>query len=270
MEFAAFMHDVAVTPQGLQADIPDAWRQGRTAYGGISTALCLAAARAHVDDDRPLRSALIAFVGPAAGLAQVSAEPLRAGRTASSVRARLTGEAGIGVEAVFTFAAPRESRLSVRAAGFPAGVAAPDAGASGFAFPTGAPQFTANFEILPAAGGAVPFSGQGAGGDGTAPPLRFWTRHVDPASRQGLDALVCLADALPPAITTAMDDFAPLSSMSWMIDMLDDDLSTREGWYLLESVADHAAHGYSSQAMTIWSADGRCLVKGRQMVTVFA
>jgi hypothetical protein len=100
--------------------------------------------------------------------------------------------------------------------------------------------------------------------------LRLWVRHKDEASRSGVEALLCLADALPPAITTAMGDFAPLSSMTWMADMLEDDLDTQEGWYLLESQADHARDGYSSQAMTIWRSDGRCLVKGRQMVTVFA
>ena len=58
--------------------------------------------------------------------------------------------------------------------------------------------------------------------------------------------------------------------MTWMADILSEDISTEEGWYLLESIPEHAADGYSAQSMTIWSSDGRCLVKGRQMVTVFA
>lgn len=265
MGFSPFMTEIAATPEGLTADIPDAWKQGRTAFGGMSSALCLRAAREHVVAERPLRTALIAFVGPAAGVVSVTAEPLRAGRTASSVRARLTGEAGIGVEAVFTFAAPRDSALAVAPSGLPDGVVAPPVDAAGHDFPNGAPQFTANFQLYPAHGGTPPFSGTEG-----APPLRLWTRHRDAASRSGLEALICLADALPPAITTSMSDFAPLSSMSWMIDVLDDDLTTADGWYLLDSHADHASSGYSSQAMTIWSSDGRCLIKGRQMVTVFA
>jgi len=92
MGFAAFLDAVERTSDGLRADIPDAWKQGRTAYGGVSAALCLTAARAALDDQRPLRSALIGFVGPAAGPVSVSAEPLRSGRNASSVRARLSGE----------------------------------------------------------------------------------------------------------------------------------------------------------------------------------
>jgi acyl-CoA thioesterase len=265
MGFADFITNVEHARDGLRADIPDAWKQGRTAYGGMSAALCLVAARDALAEDRPLRSALISFVGPAAGAVAVTAEPLRSGKTATSVRARLTGEPGIGTEAIFTFAAPRPSKLAVQAAGLPHGVEAPPPEAQGGDFPFGAPQFTANFQLHPAAGGTPPFSG-----DASAPPMRLWVRHKDPASRSGLEALVCLADALAPAITTAMGDFAPLSSMTWMMDMLDDDLSTAEGWYLLQSRADHARDGYSSQAMTIWSADGRCLAQGRQMVTVFA
>ncbi len=265
MSFAAFLNAVERTDTGLRADIPEAWKQGRTAYGGMSTALSLSAARAALADDRPLCSALIGFVGPAAGAVDITAEPLRSGKTASSVRTRLTGEAGIGTEAIFTFATPRPSALALTPAGLPEGVTAPPAGSDGMDFPNGAPQFTANFQLYPAAGGTPPFSG-----DAAFPPLRLWTRHKDPASRSGIEALLCLADALPPAVTTAMGDFEPLSSMTWMVDMLDDDLSTSDGWYLLESAADHARDGYSSQAMTIWSSDGRCLIKGRQMVTVFA
>jgi acyl-CoA thioesterase len=76
---------------------------------------------------------------------------------------------------------------------------------------------------------------------------------------------------LPPAITTHLTAFAPLSSMTWMIDFLTEDVSSDDGWYLLESTPEHAADGYSAQSMAIWSTDGRCrLARGRQMVTVFA
>lgn len=265
MDIAALLNSVERTPAGLRTDIPEVWKQGRTAYGGLSAALSLTAARAALGEDRPLRSAMISFVGPAAGGVEVTVEPLRSGKTASSVRTRLTGDAGVGTESVFTFAAPRPSGLAVPPAGLPDGVEAPPAGADGFPFPKGAPQFTGNFELYPAFGGTPPFSGAV-----DAPPLRLWTRHKASSSWTGMEALICLADALPPAVTTAMSDFAPLSSMTWTVDLLDDDLATQDGWYLLESITDHARDGYSSQAMTIWSADGRCLIKGRQMVTVFA
>ena len=207
---------------------------------------------------------MISFVGPSAGTVSVKADILRSGRTASAVRAVLSGETGQGLETSFTFGAGRDSVLSLAGPGWPEGVTPPPSGADGGAFPPGAPNFTRNFELY-LAPGALPFTGVKG-----HEPMRFWTRYREPESRSGLDALFCMADALPPAITTHLSDFAPLSSMTWMVDVLTDDVSTQEGWYLLESVPEHADEGYSAQSMTIWSADGRCLIKGRQMVTVFA
>ncbi len=264
MSFADFLATLDRSGDALVAEIPDSWTQGRTTYGGISATLCLIAAREALPEDRPLRSALVSFVGPSAGQVCVKTDVLRSGRTASAVRAALTSDAGQGLETSFTFGAGRDSVLSLPGLGLPDGVTAPPKGAAGGPFPPGAPSFTQNFELFLAAG-ALPFSGQ-AGHE----PMRFWTRHRDPAAWFGLDALFCLADALPPAITTHLTEFAPLSSMTWMIDLLSEDVSTEEGWYLLETTPDHAADGYSAQTMTIWSTDGRCLIKGRQMVTVFA
>lgn len=264
MSFAQFLNAIDRGSDALTATIPDSWTQGRTTYGGISSVLCLMAAHDALPEPRPLRSALVSFVGPSAGTVSVKAEVLRSGRTASAVRAVLSSEAGQGLETSFTFGAARDSVLSLPGPSLPDGVTAPPIGAEGGSFPPGAPSFTKNFELF-LAPGALPFTGQSG-----HEPMRFWTRHRDPAAWSGLNALFCLADALPPAITTHLRDFAPLSSMTWMVDVLTEDVSTQEGWYLLESIPDHAGDGYSAQTMTIWSADGRCLIKGRQMVTVFA
>jgi len=264
MSYADFLASITPTEAGLSAEVPESWKQGRTTYGGISSALCLMAAKKTLSEPRPLRSALVNFVGPSGGSVEVAAEPLRSGRTASAVRARLTSKAGIGAETVFTFAAGRDSALSLDGPPRPEDAPPPPQGAQGSPFPKGAPQFTANFELF-LAGGALPFTGVRGHG-----AMRFWTRFREPAAWGGINALLCLADALPPAITTHLTAFAPLSSMTWMIDFLTEDVSTQDGWYLLESAPEHAADGYSAQAMAIWSTDGRCLARGRQMVTVFA
>ena len=51
----------------LHIDIPADWAQGRTAYGGLTAALCVEAAALVSSDLPPLRSAQFAFIGPAAG-----------------------------------------------------------------------------------------------------------------------------------------------------------------------------------------------------------
>lgn len=263
MSFAALLQDVTPTPRGLSLESAGAWRQGRTVYGGVTAALCLAAARTQVPE-RPLRSALIAFAGPSTGALTMKAETLREGRTASSVRTRLSSEAGIGVEAIFTFSGARESVLDHPGPAAPArAMPAPDEDSGRVPFPPGSPGFVHELDFVWAGGGA-PFGG------GERPYQLSWVRHRDPAAREHELGLIALADALAPAITACLEAPAPLSSMTWMIDFLVDRPRTRDGWWLLEARADHAAGGHSTQDMTIWNSEGECVAKGRQMVTVFA
>ena len=57
--------------------IPATWHQGRTSYGGLSSALAYQAAKLSAEDLPPLQSAQIAFVGPLAGDVEVQANILR-------------------------------------------------------------------------------------------------------------------------------------------------------------------------------------------------
>lgn len=263
MGFQAFINDV--DPDADRLELPEPWRQGRTLYGGLSLALCLKAAQRRLDAPRPLRSALVGFLGPIGTRGHLEAASIRTGKNTASVRAKLSSELGPGSEITFVFAAPRESKVDFAPAGLPAGVTPPAPDASPFRLPAGAPNFVRSFEVLAAEGSAAPFSGAKPGAS-----IRLWTRFKDPASRSGLLALMCMADFLPPGIAASLGEMAPMSTMTWLIDVLDDDLRTDDGWYLLENRPDHARNGYSSQDMSIWSTDGRQLVKGRQMVALFA
>lgn len=260
MSLAETITNASFSAEGLSLDLPEAWTQGRTGYGGMTSALCLAAAQ-RLAEGRPLRSALIGFVGPSAGRVEVTAEKLRAGRTAASIRARLSSEQGPGVEALFTFSASRESALNQPGPAAP--TTPPKPGERALDFPPEAPAFTGQLEFLWRTD-TGPFMGS------KKPYELSWVRHRDPASRDHPLALMCLADAMPPAVSVTLSGFAPLSSMTWMIDFLSDAPQTEDGWWLLEARADHAAGGHSTQDMTIWNTAGECVAKGRQMVTVFA
>lgn len=66
--------------------LPDSWRQGRTAYGGIVSALGVAAAmQRHAGALPPLRSMQVTFIGPAAGLLRFMPTVLREGRSVVNV-----------------------------------------------------------------------------------------------------------------------------------------------------------------------------------------
>jgi len=242
--------------EGWQGQVPDNWLQGRTAYGGFSTALALVASQRAAADLPPLRSAQVTFVGPLSGEIVVSARVLRQGRNATFVEAAVDGSAGAGLRATFVFMRDVSSSIdhaSGRAPDFP--VPGPDT-------PTfnghSAVAFSRNFELLDQR-------------DGTGPAewLR-WARLVD---RTGLDPaveLVCLADCLPPAALKLVGGPAPVSSVTWLLNLLTPAPATSDGWWLLRADTEHARGGSSSQAMAIWNADGAPIAEQMQSVAVYA
>lgn len=245
----------ALQPDGsLAFDVPGHWLQGRTAYGGLSSAAALAAAQ-HVEDGLPpLRSAQIAFVGPLAGRISATATLERRGRSSAFVRAQVETEDGVGLIATFLFMAERDSAVRIDAAP-PPPVLARDAGPRGL--PGDAPAFTANFDYA---------AGMDAWG---ASDLRW---HVRLRDRDGLDPaieLLAVADALPPAALPLMRERAPISSATWMINFLSPPETAPDGWWLLRSVGQHAAKGFSSQEMAIWDGQGRPIATGMQSVALF-
>ncbi|HVY03310.1 MAG TPA: acyl-CoA thioesterase domain-containing protein, partial [Caulobacterales bacterium] len=68
---------VTEAAEGYRASIPDTWRQGRTAFGGVSAAICVEAALRALKDAPPLRSAQFAFIGPAGGDVRATVNVLR-------------------------------------------------------------------------------------------------------------------------------------------------------------------------------------------------
>ncbi|WP_287980613.1 thioesterase family protein [Sphingomonas sp.] len=240
---------------GWRGTIPETWLQGRTCYGGLSAALALRAAQASDVDLPPLRSALVAFVGPLSGTVVVRATRLRRGRNAAFVQADVEGEAGLGLRATFVFMAPVPSRVDHRIEA-PLPFAVPEPGA-----PTqnGHPavRFSQNFDMVDDVAGTGPAE---------------WRRWVRLRDRDGLDPaveLIAVADCLPPAALKLIGGPAPVSSMTWQLNLLDTPTPPRDGWWLLESATDHARAGTSSQRMAIWSPDGGRIAEQMQSVALF-
>ena len=248
-----------------EIDIPEDWLQGRAIYGGLSAAVCLAAVTAAVDDLAPLRSAQIAFVGPAGPGVCVRPNILRQGKSMAFVAADMTSSDKPAVRATFGFGAARESALAYEHVSAP-DVADPAGGGLFFEDREGrnlGPNFARHFDSAWAAG-ATPISGAGT------PEFCVWMRHRDVAMRDSLLGLVALADALPPAAMARMTAPAPVSSVTWQFDLLHDRPATDDGWWLCRSSAEQIADGYSAQHMTIWNSRREPVLVGRQSVAVFA
>ena len=253
---------LAAQARNGRVTVPGNWKQGRTAYGGLTAAAMLEAARARTPDLPALRSALIDFTGPVSGTAVLSSEVLRRGRNVTTLSARAHDEGKVVGAAVFSFGAERDSSVELDHP-------APDAPAPEDCAPfmppefeRFAPAFFGNFEAR-LIEGERPVSGAERG------YLRAWARHRDAGSRAGEGALLCLADILPPAAMPMLTKPGPVSSMTWMCNMLRAP-DTQGGWFMVEAGLSAARGGYSSQVMRIWNTDGQMVVEGMQSVVIFA
>ncbi|QYE32967.1 thioesterase family protein (plasmid) [Polymorphobacter sp. PAMC 29334] len=258
--FDALLAAMVHGEHGFTVEVPADWLQGRTAYGGLSAALCFEAAQRQSPDLPPLRSAQFAFVGPASGILTATPAILRQGKSTTFVGVDLSGEAGLAVRGLLCFGANRNSALDHW------GLPAPEA-----VDPETCPPF---FSSPERPGFAHHFDGRLAAGarprtPGADPDMLVWMRHRDPAP--SLTGFIALADALPPAaIVLFPAGMRPISTMTWTIDLLSDAPASLSGWWLIHNVAQNAASGCSAQDMTIWNDRREPVAAMRQTVAVFA
>jgi acyl-CoA thioesterase len=241
--------------------ISEDWLQGRTAYGGLSAALCLEVAQRTVPDLPPLRSAQFTLIGPAAGALSINATVLRRGKSAVFVNVDLNGEAGLAARAILSFGIARRSAVAFDRIAMPKVL--PIADSPKF-FPDDKSiiSFQQHFESR-LAGGARPFT------PNAEPDMLIWFRHRDEKARHGIVPLIALADAPPPAAMVVFPQPAPISTMTWSLEVLGDVPETKDGWWLIGSSAETAHQGYSAQPMTIWNSDGKAVIVARQNVAIF-
>ena len=258
-KFSEMLMNAAFDDDVLSVSISDGWMQGRTTYGGLSAALGYETARRSFPDLPPLRTAMVTFIGPAGGAVKGEARLLREGKSVTFVEADIIADQGLATRSLFGFGANRTSNIVGNFAQ-PHGQPGPD-GLEPY-IPEGmGPPFAQHFETR-LAQGARPFSGS------EEFDHYIWVRHKDKAAT-GIAALIALADMPPPAVLPMFSEFAPISSMSWMINVLTDNPETEDGWWLLQSRAEHASKGYTSQDMLVWNSDGELVIAGRQSVAIF-
>jgi acyl-CoA thioesterase len=186
---------------------------------------------------------------------------LRRGRSSAVIAADCLNEEGLAARATFVFGAARESRIAHDFLPKPS-VAAPADSRSFRKQGSGARGFWNNFETRLAAGGRL--LEQSA----PRPEFSVWTRFLDAGGADPVTALLAIADCLPPAAMVHFPQPAPISTMTWGIDLVRAPASA-EGWRLLWSSSEHAAGGYSLQSMLMWDEAGEPLAVGRQAVALF-
>lgn len=237
--------------------IPPSWHQGRTSYGGLSSALAYQAAKLAADDLPPLQSAQIAFVGPLAGEVKVQARILRRGKNTAFIQVDIKGADGVGLTCNFIFMNRRESHLNYANIPAPAFPPVP----SGDTVRSGPPEFFTGHMQYPDKRLELGLATN---------RLASWHRLIEHEGLDHIAELICIGDALPPSAMGLMTEKGMVSSMNWQINMLTEVPTTENGWWYLSSETHHAANGASSQYMTVWSSRGEAVLTGMQSVAIFA
>lgn len=240
---------VARAGDAFTATISDDWLQGRTAYGGASAAIALAAVKAAYDDLPPLRSLQIAFAGPLAGEVSATPQLIRRGKNSAFVACDMGGADGTGLRALFLFMNPRTSTIAHSGPTPPLHIR-PGQLANG-----ALPGFLANFDFAEA-------------GKRSAGHLR-WARLKAHDDLDSEIELVAVADALPPAAMALADRWGPISTTLWQLNLLTDSPRTTDGWWLIGADLLQAGNGASSQSMTIWNHAGMPIATATQSVALF-
>jgi acyl-CoA thioesterase len=241
------------------------WSQGRATYGGLVAALLSRALERELPAERGLRSCLIDFIGPIApGEATIQANLLRTGRALSHGEARIVQGGAVCAIMVAAYGERRATSLKIEAAPAPT-LAAPE---QLFRMPYlegMMPRYQKQFEFR-VAHGHVPYAGA------LRANIAGYVRHLagGPIDAAGVLGLL---DAWPPALLPKLTKFAPVSTVTWMVDVVTE-LPARgtqsDAFYRYEADAVAAEGGYASCEARLWGPDDRLVAASRQMVVEFS
>ena len=251
--------------QVFTAEVTENWAQGRACFGGLQGALATYAMRRTLDEDIPLRSLQVSFIGPlAVGGIEILVRMLRQGRNVTQMQAEIIQNAKTCCIITGCFGTPRTSSIKVESEPFPEGVLGPD-GLVDLPYMKGlTPEFTAQYQLRWGIGG-VPFTRQKGNSTG------IWAKQRgEGAGISGIEDLVMFADLPPTPALSKLSKPAQGSSLTWMLEILEDDFVARnDDWWFIHTTIDHYSHGYGQQRYTIYSPDKKAVALGQQVVTVF-
>jgi acyl-CoA thioesterase len=245
---------------GYVLDVPEGWKQGRGAYGGLVIgALVRAIDDAVGDPARAVRSVTAELPAPVeVGPAAIAVEVLRAGASLSAVRAELRQGGEVRAHAVAILAAERPGTPTWQH------LVAPVAPAWREVTPTplerGFPEFARHFEFRLVEG--VPFT-RGA------PRTVGWIRAQRPGPRRDAAYVAALADVWWPAAMVVFGAPRPLATISYTLEIV----GTLDGLdpdapLLYRAHVPVSAGGYFVEERELWGEDGRLIARNHQTFAI--
>ncbi len=261
MIFSEVLDSVRESADGFAADIGDDWLQGRTAFGGLQTALAIRALRQLVGNALPLRVVQTTFMAPVpGGVVQLQPKVLRIGKSATHAECRIVLDGQVLCLVIAVFGTERESTIRI-APVCPQKPAAEQSKELRY-MPGLTPAFTQHFSMRWAEGG-FPFSGA------SEPRTSI---HVAHRGAQLLDEghVIALADTVPSPGLSMLKKLSMASSMTWTLELLDHDFDhAHDVHWRMDTEVTAAANGYMAQSASLWSPTGTLAALSRQSVVVF-
>lgn len=216
------------------------------------------ALQGHPHDLPPLKAAQISFVGPVTETAQFHTEVLRKGKSVTQIGADARANDALALRAAFIFGTARPSKINhVR-------VERPDVdGHEHYASLTASEAVAGHFKNFD-----IRFVGDARPASAAATPeLLAWVRLLEPDGVRPEVAMLALGDCLPPAAMAVFTEPAPISSMTWSVDLPRP--AAPSTWFLQRSRSLSANSGYSFQSMEMWDEHGNLVLLGTQTVAIF-
>ncbi|MCA9773690.1 MAG: thioesterase family protein [Myxococcales bacterium] len=244
-------------------DVPDGWRQGRGAFGGL---VLSALARAMRDEgapaDQPLRSLTAVIPGAVlAGEAEIRVETLRRGNNTSTMDGRILQDGEARSQATAIFARRRNALDTWNEWPTPPQMR-PWRDVDPLAFhPPMGPDFSQHVEFRVIDG--LPFAGK------STRETSGWVRLREPSKEPDELDLIMLIDAWWGASLAAMTAPRPGATMSFAMQILGD-------WAGLDPTAPvffrgttpASWEGYTVDLRELWSEDGRLLALNQQSLAI--
>lgn len=240
------------------------WSQGRTVYGGMSSALAYAAARAKVGNEYLLRNITVNFVGPLQVEKPLSihVENVRSGKNVSQIQSRIMQDGKTCLIAQCCFGVDRTSKIRVEN-DLSHGMELPAKPKFIPQIPKITPKFLRYFELA-IDQGSLPFSAKDTS------HYYGWMRYKKAPEDFNEAHLIGLFDAWPPTVLQMLRWPTPASSISWTLNFAHplSEVSGEE-WYAYKAVTRHAQNGYSIEEANIWDSQGKLIATSQQTVAVF-
>ena len=267
--FSAIVAGRSRSSDTVTFDIPSDWQQGRTAYGGVVSAIAAQAMRDVAGANWPpevcLRAMQCSFVSVVEpGRVQVEVEVLRQGRNVCQVMARVIEGGRLGTVAMGVYTAERPSSLAPRRLQRPQARNEAEALAAVPYMEGFMPPFLQHLEMRWSEG-SVPFSG--TPGHRSVIHLRLRDSDADEIRPEVLTVL--LADAPATPVIGELKQRVPSSSVTWALELRALPAGHGAGWWRIDSESVLVEGGYVNHAARLWEPGGELAAMGTQLVTVF-